>query len=32
MLLAVKRDAYTHRLTVMEAPAHVCRDDLVRVE
>lgn len=23
---------YTHRMTIVEAPAHVCRDYLVRVE
>jgi len=32
LLIAGKLEAYTHRLTVMEAPEYVCRDYLVRVE
>jgi hypothetical protein len=32
LLAAGELDWYTHRLYVMEAPEHVCRDYLVRVE
>jgi hypothetical protein len=32
LLAAGELDFYTHRLYVVEAPAHVCRDYLVQVE